>query len=159
MNSSNPKKIIEFGLDDEYSVERIDADITQLEQKIKADPEAAEALFRLGTLYLRRERHGDAIKMFELCLRKNANHVEAYFLLGNCYLRHDQYEIAARYFLKGLKANPNHKPSLFNIGLCYAELKMPKKAENAFRKFYLIEETQQWREEARYQLYKLGVSV
>lgn len=158
MDSSHRKKIIEI-LDEDSETLRVDNDIEIFRKKVEASPHDPDALFMLGTLYLRRDRMADAISMFEQCLAHDPGRMEAFFLLGNSYIRYDQYELAARYYLKALKLNPNHGPTLYNIGLCYIELGLRDKAINALKKFYIVEETVQWKEEAKYQLYKLGVHV
>jgi tetratricopeptide (TPR) repeat protein len=134
-----------------------DAEIARLEAMAKKDGSNAELFFKIGTLCLKRERHADAIAAFEDCLRIKPDYPEVNYLLGNSYISHKQFEIAARYYMKSLRANPNHKPSLYNIGLCYVETGMKDKAIQAFRKFHAIEDSVAWKEEARFQLYRLGV--
>lgn len=155
---SRKKKIIEF-IDEDSESARIDNDIEVFRKKVETSPEDADALFMLGTLYLRRDRMADAISMFEQCLGRDPGRMEAFYLLGNSYIRYDQYELAARYYMKALKLNPSHAPSLYNIGLCYVELGLKEKAVNALKKFYVVETTVQWKEEAKYQLYKLGCHI
>ena len=156
--NSNPK-FIEYRLPDDASDSKLDTDIRACRERIEAEPANADNYFRLATYMIIKEKPGDAIELLEQCLRRNPEHMEAYFLLGNSYIKHSQHEIAARYYLKALKLDPGHIPSLFNIGLCYAELGIKKKAVSAFKKFYALEESNQWREEAKYQLYKLGVNL
>jgi tetratricopeptide (TPR) repeat protein len=159
LEQSPGRRFIEYKLPDDATDSKLDADIKTCRERIETDPENAENYFRLATFMITKEKPGDAIQLLEQCLRRNADHMEAFFLLGNCYIKHNQHEIAARYYLKALKINSDHIPSLFNIGLCYMELGMKKKAVSAFKKFYALEESNQWREEAKYQLYKLGVNL
>ncbi|MBL8028608.1 MAG: tetratricopeptide repeat protein [Fibrobacteres bacterium] len=140
------------------SAKAIDAEIVKVREHLKKDSSNADLFFKLGTLCLKRERHADAIEAFEDCIRIRPEYPEVNYLLGNSYISHKQFEIAARYFMKSLRSNPNHKPSLYNIGLCYVETGMKDKAIQAFRKFHAIEESIAWKEEARFQLYRLGVN-
>jgi len=158
METSGKKKIIELPNADS-SIHDIDAGIATFKKKIQDEPNNPEPYFILATLHLRRDRVADAISLLEQCLQHKQNHQEALFLLGNCYLRFDQYEIGARYFMKALKVNANHSASLYNIGLCYLELGMKDKAIAALKKFLSVEESASWREDAKFQLYKLGISA
>lgn len=139
--------------------ERLERELQTAQEQLSASPEDPALSFNLATIYLRRGRIADAIPMLEHSLRRNQNNAEGFFLLGNCYIRHDAWEMAARYYLKALRLNPDHAPALYNIGLCYATLDAKPKAINAFKKFYLLEKTPEWREETKYQLFKLGVQI
>ncbi len=159
MEENTGAKFIEYAIPSDESGDGIENSFRQYQKKIVEFPADAENYFKLATLFISKDKIADAISMLEQCLKRNPEHNEAYFLLGNSYIRHDQFELAARYYLKALKINPNHAPSLFNIGLCFTMLNFPKKAINAFKKFFMIESSSKWREEAKYQLYKLGVKV
>jgi tetratricopeptide (TPR) repeat protein len=141
----------------EESGRQIDSEITKLKAQSTSDTVNADLFFKIATLCLKRERHADAIAAFEDCLRIRPDYPEVNYLLGNAYISHNQHEIAARYYMKSLRSNPNHKPSLYNIGLCYVETGLKEKAIQAFRKFHAIEDSVAWKEEARFQLYRLGV--
>jgi len=144
---------------DDSASDKIDQEIQACQERLKAAPEDAALCYQLATLYVRKGRLADAIPMLEHSLRLNQSNSEGFFLLGNCYIRHDAWEMAARYYLRALKINPDHVPSLYNIGLCYAALDNKVKAVSAFKKFYALETSREWREEAKYQLFKLGVNL
>ncbi len=155
MDENKPYISIDPSGDD--TMRKVDEEIGFLVGEIKKNSANPDLFFRMGTLCLKRERHADAIDAFESCLKIRPEYPEVNYLLGNAYISHKQYEIAARYYMKSLRSNPNHAPTLYNIALCYAETGLKDKAIQAFRKFHAIEESVAWKEEARFQLYKLGV--
>lgn len=159
MQEDTGKRYIEYQFPANTSTDKLENDLAAFQQNLQQASETAENYFRFAALLMSKNKIADAIRMLEFCTRKSPDYPEANFLLGNCYIRHDQYEIAARYYLKELKANSNHIPSLFNIGLCYSELRIAQKAISAFKKFYALEVSTRWREEAKYRLYKLGVNI
>jgi tetratricopeptide (TPR) repeat protein len=143
----------------EFTLEKIQNDIRELKEAVGLGTADAAAMFRLATLYLNRERFGDAIKMLESVLKVQPENVEASYLLGNSYLHYEKHEFAARYFTKALKYNPGHLPSLYNLGICYETLGLKSKAIQIFKKFFVLEKDTKWKEEARFRLFKLGLNV
>ena len=152
-------RFMNFEVEDDKASARYEAEIQAVIAAVKKNPEDGKSWLRQGELQLQKQKFSDAIHSFEHAIRNGQNTHEAYFLLGNCYLNFNEFEMAARYYIKGLRINPDHTPTLFNAGFCYLRLGINDKAISAFKKFYALEKTTEWKEEARFQLFKLGLKI
>ncbi|MGC2182276.1 MAG: tetratricopeptide repeat protein [Terriglobales bacterium] len=91
------------------------------------DPESAEALYGLGSVYLKQEKAGQARESFERATKLQASYPDtlanAWNNLGLLATREGRTDEAIPYFQEALKLNPDHLIALENLGNAYRQRK------------------------------------
>jgi tetratricopeptide (TPR) repeat protein/peroxiredoxin len=96
-------------------------------QALRADPSSAEALYGLGSVYLKQEKNRDAHENFERATRLQASYPDtlanSWNNLGLLATREGHTAEAIPYFQEALKLNPDHLIALENLGNAYRQQK------------------------------------
>ncbi len=91
------------------------------------DPSSAEALYGLGSVYLKQEKTGQARDNFERATKLQASYPDtlanAWNNLGLLATREGRTAEAIPYFEKSIKLNPDHLIALENLGNAYRQQK------------------------------------
>jgi len=91
------------------------------------DPESAEALYGLGSVYLKLEKGAEARESFERAIKLRASYPDtlanAWNNLGLLATREGHTAEAIPYFQEALKLNPDHLIALENLGNAYRQQK------------------------------------
>ena len=91
------------------------------------EPSSAEALYGLGSVYLKREKIAEARESFERATTAQASYPEtvanAWNNLGLLATREGRTAEAIPYFQEALKLSPDHLVGLENLGNAYRQLK------------------------------------
>jgi tetratricopeptide (TPR) repeat protein len=94
---------------------------------LKEDPGSAEALYGLGSIYLKQQKDEQAQASFERATQLKASYPEttpnAWNNLGLLATRQGQTAKAIGYFEQALALNPNHFIALENLGSAYRQQK------------------------------------
>jgi tetratricopeptide (TPR) repeat protein len=94
---------------------------------LRDDPESAEALYGLGSVYLKQEKGGEARQSFERATKLQASYPDtvanAWNNLGLLATREGNTAEAIPYFQEALKLNPDHLIALENLGNAYRQQK------------------------------------
>ena len=94
---------------------------------LRDDPESAEALYGLGSVYLKQEKSGEARQSFERAVKLQASYPDtvgnAWNNLGLLATREGRTDEAIPYFQEALKLNPDHLIALENLGNAYRQQK------------------------------------
>ena len=100
----------------------------------KDDPDGAEPLYGLGSVYLEQERRKEARECFERAVKSTADYPatlpNAWNNLGILAAREGKTDEAIGFFQKALEIDPDHAVALQNLGNAYRQ----KKDWNAARK-------------------------
>lgn len=88
-------------------------------QVIAAKPQAPEAYYNLGTLYLRRDRFPEARRYLEQAVQLRPNYPEAWNNLGMLCAEQAQPEEAIADFKQSLLLQPGYTVALLNLGNLY----------------------------------------
>ncbi|HZS70890.1 MAG TPA: FG-GAP-like repeat-containing protein [Candidatus Acidoferrum sp.] len=88
-------------------------------QVIAARPNDPEALYNLGTLYLRRNALADSQRLLERAVKLRPNYPEAWNNLGMIAAQERRSEEAVGYFNKSLELRPAYTTALVNLGNLY----------------------------------------
>ena len=93
---------------------------------LKDDPSNAEAVYGLGSVYLKQERNSEAREAFERTVKLKADSpstlTNAWNNLGLLAAREGKMPEAKSYFQEALRLNPNHLVALDNLGSVYRRL-------------------------------------
>jgi len=102
------------------------------------DPESAEALYGLGSVYLKQEKAGQARESFERATRLQASYPDtlanAWNNLGLLATREGRTDEAIPYFQEALNLNPDHLIALENLGNAYRQQKNWDEARKALER-------------------------
>jgi tetratricopeptide (TPR) repeat protein/peroxiredoxin len=94
---------------------------------LRDDPSSAEALYGLGSVYLKQEKTSAARENFERATRLQASYPDtlanAWNNLGLLATREGRTAAAIPYFVEALKLNPDHLIALENLGNAYRQQK------------------------------------
>jgi tetratricopeptide (TPR) repeat protein len=100
----------------------------------KEDPDSAEPLYGLGSVYLEQEKRKEARECFERAVKSTADYPatlpNAWNNLGILAAREGKTDEAIGFFQKALRIDPDHAVALQNLGNAYRQ----KKDWNAARK-------------------------
>jgi Flp pilus assembly protein TadD/peroxiredoxin len=88
-------------------------------QVIAEDPENAEALYNLGTLYLRSNQSEQARQYLEQTVKRRPNYPEAWNNLGMLCAQEGQADEAIHDFQRSLELRPDYSIALLNLGNLY----------------------------------------
>ena len=90
---------------------------------LRDDPASAEALYGLGSVYLKQEKTADARQAFEQAIKLQASYPDtlpnAWNNLGLLATREGRTAEAIPYFQQALKLSPDHLVALENLGNAY----------------------------------------
>ena len=94
---------------------------------LRDDPSSAEALYGLGSVYLKQEKSREARESFERATKLQASYPDtlanAWNNLGLLATREGRTAEAIPYFQEALKLNPDHLIALENLGNAYRQQK------------------------------------
>jgi tetratricopeptide (TPR) repeat protein len=109
---------------------------------LRDDASSAEALYGLGSVYLRQEKEADARKSFEKAVRSRAGYPEtlpnAWNNLGLLATREGQTDQAIEFFRKALQLSPDHLVALENLGNAYRQQKRWDEALKTLQKATIV---------------------
>jgi tetratricopeptide (TPR) repeat protein len=97
----------------------LDQAAESFKQVIAAKPQAPEAYYNLGTLYLRRNNLPEARRYLEQALQLRANYPDAWNNLGMIAAQQGKIEEAIADFKESLSLQPNYTVALLNLGNLY----------------------------------------
>ena len=106
------------------------------QQVIAANPEDADALYNLGTLYLRRNAPEKARPNLEQAARLRPTYPEAWNNLGMLAAQQGKDEEAIRNFQKSLEVRPSYGTALLNLGNLYRRQGDFAQAETFLKRAY-----------------------
>ncbi len=117
----------------------LDQAAESFKQVIAAKPEAPEAYYNLGTLYLRRNNLPDATRYLEQAVKLRPNYPEAWNNLGMIAAEEGQADQAIDHFKQSLLLLPSYTVALLNLGNLYRRLGNYGEAETLLVKALEIE--------------------
>ena len=97
----------------------LDQAVESFKQVVAAKPQAPEAYYNLGTLYLRRNRFADARRYLQQAVQLRPNYPEAWNNLGMISAQEGQPGEAIANFKQSLSVQPNYTAALLNLGNLY----------------------------------------
>ena len=93
------------------------------QQALRNDPSSAEALYGIGSVYLKQNKNAAAREAFERAVKLQASYpdtlADAWNNLGVIATREGRVQDSIGYFEQALKLNPDHLLSLDNLGNAY----------------------------------------
>jgi len=93
------------------------------DQAFREDPESAEALYGVGSVYLNQNKNAEARAVFEKAVKLTASYPgtlpDTWNNLGVIATREGHVEDSVQYFQEALKLSPRHILSLDNLGNAY----------------------------------------
>jgi tetratricopeptide (TPR) repeat protein len=92
----------------------------QYRKALALNPNHRGALFRLGVLYTKQKRYGEAIDAWNRYLRATNDDATGYANLGFCLELAGRSEEAESAYKKGIKRDPTNAPCRVNFGLLLA---------------------------------------
>jgi len=102
---------------------------------LRDDPSSAEALYGLGSVYLKQQKSGEAQESFERAIKLHASYPDtvpnAWNNLGLLATQEGRMADAIPYFQEALKLNPDHLIALENLGNAYRQQKQWDEARGA----------------------------
>jgi tetratricopeptide (TPR) repeat protein len=94
---------------------------------LRDDPSSAEALYGLGSVYLKQQKTGEARDSFERAIKLHGSYPDtvpnAWNNLGLLATKEGRLAEAIPYFQEALKLNPDHLIALDNLGNAYRQQK------------------------------------
>jgi tetratricopeptide (TPR) repeat protein len=102
------------------------------QKKITEQFLTADRDYRMGELFLTRDRFKEAVKLFEDALAVEPDHINALFRLGYCKMKLGNYEGAADAFYRTLRQNSKFKYANLNL----ARIAVIQKNFNSAKDFY-----------------------
>ncbi len=101
---------------------------------LKDDPSNAEALYGLGSVYLKQEKNNEARETFERTVKLKTNYpntlTNAWNNLGLLAARQGKMPEAVAYFREALRLDPDHVVALDNLGAAYRQMQNWDEARN-----------------------------
>lgn len=108
------------------------------ELALKDDPDSAEPLYGLGSVYLQQQKLLMAQEMFARAVKARANYPgtlpNAWNNLGLLAARAGRTDEAIAYFDRALQIDPDHLIALVNLGNAYRQAKRWEEAKTAFQR-------------------------
>jgi tetratricopeptide (TPR) repeat protein/peroxiredoxin len=103
---------------------------------LRDNPESAEALYGIGSVYLDQEKTAEARESFERALTLRASYPDtmanSWNNLGLLAAREGRTGEAVGYFQKAIKLSPDHRIALDNLGGAYRQLKRWDEARKTY---------------------------
>lgn len=107
---------------------------TYFQAALREDPASAEALYGLGSVYLKQQKNNEAQAAFERATQLKSSYPEttpnAWNNLGLLATREGQTQTAITYFEQALKLDPDHFIALENLGSAYRQQKRWQEARS-----------------------------
>jgi tetratricopeptide (TPR) repeat protein len=98
---------------------------TFFRRALQDDPESAEALYGLGSVYLQQQKHPEARESFERALKLQSSYPgtipNAWNNLGILSAREGNATAAVEFFQRALQVDPAHLIALLNLGNAYRQ--------------------------------------
>jgi tetratricopeptide (TPR) repeat protein len=118
-----------------------DPELTELERRVRADPENADLHQSLGRLYLRRGRADDAIAAYRESLTLDPSNVWTWLYLGNWYYERGDDESALESFSRAAELMPGNETALWCMANVYERQGLWDLAETHYRKAVALNPT------------------
>ncbi len=94
----------------------------------------AEWAYTQGMLALDRRQTADAVRYFQLAIKRDAMHLDAYLRLGDLYSMQQKYLPAESYYNKVLRYDPESIPAYSALGTMYREMGNYRESLSFYRK-------------------------
>jgi len=108
------------------------------ERALHDNPDSAEALYGLGSVYLNQQKTAEARESFERATKLHASYPDtlanSWNNLGLLFARDGRTEEAIGYFDQALRLSPDHVVALENLGSAYRQLKQWDDARKAYER-------------------------
>ena len=105
---------------------------------LRDDPESAEALYGIGSVYLNQQKNAEARKCFERALKMRATYpgtlANSWNNLGLLAGREGRTADAIGYFQEALRLSPDHLIALNNLGSAYRQQKQWDDARTTYER-------------------------
>ena len=105
---------------------------------LRDDPESAEAVYGIGSVYLNQGKNAEAQKYFERALKMRATYPDtlanSWNNLGLIAGREGRIEDAVAYFQEALRLSPDHPIALNNLGSAYRQQKQWEQAKKTYER-------------------------
>ena len=106
------------------------------ELALRDNPDSAEALYGLGSAYLKQEKREEARQSFERAVKLTATYPDtlpkAWNNLGLLAAQEDRMAEATQYFQQALRLNPDYLVALENLGNAYRQQRQWDQARTTF---------------------------
>ena len=119
---------------------------------ITLDPDFADALCNLGTVYFNQGNRTAAQSWYEEAIAREPDHLEAHFNLANLYEEEGRRESAVHHYKAALKTDPLFADAHLNLALLYEKLELGKTARHHWRRYLQQVPTGNWADIARSRL-------
>jgi tetratricopeptide (TPR) repeat protein len=116
---------------------------------LAADPEHADSLCNLGSIYYCQGRRTEARACFERALAADAEHVEANLNLATLLEEEERNETALRHYKRALAADPFHADAHVSVALLYEKLGLRRTAREHWRRYLQVDPAGAWADVAR----------
>ena len=121
----------------------LDAAETYFQLAAKDDPNTAEPVYGLGSIYLAQNKLTDARSAFEKAVQLPANYpgtvARGWNNLGIVDAREGQLDFAVQHFKKSLEIDPNYSVAINNLGNAYRQAKNWSEAQRTFEQSLQID--------------------
>lgn len=107
--------------------------LNRLIQTSRTMPISHKAYYNLGNLYLKNDRHEEAIKAYNNTIILNKNFAPAYYNTGWCLYQLGNYKQSIKYYKKAIKINSKKAYYYFNTALSYNAMNKNKSAKKYFK--------------------------
>lgn len=126
----------QFGIGGSYMIEdRSDEAIIALNKALWLNPQMAEAMVLLGTIYMKKGMPIQASQQFLSAAMLDSTDAGTFLRLGQVYSQLEKYETAEKYFLRAAEISPNEPLVYYYIGLVCELGGNPDRALAAYNKF------------------------
>ncbi len=109
---------------------------------LRDDPESAEAVYGIGSVYLNQGKNSEAQKYFERALKMRATYPDtlanSWNNLGLIAGREGRLDDAVAYFRESLRLSPDHPIALNNLGSAYRQQKRWNEANETYQRVLAI---------------------
>jgi tetratricopeptide (TPR) repeat protein len=115
---------------------RYDEAISYLTRLLQAEPDDADALWRLGVAYTEDEEPERALKALEFFLTLNDTHPGALEACGCAEFKRKNYQQAQTYLRRAAELMPDSASIKRNLGVVHNQLGEPEQSYEQFRRSY-----------------------
>jgi tetratricopeptide (TPR) repeat protein len=116
---------------------------------LAADPEHADSLCNLGSIYYCQGRRTEARACFERALAADPAHLEANLNLATLLEEEERNETALRHYKRALAADPFHADAHVSVALLYEKLGLRRTAREHWRRYLQVDPAGAWADVAR----------
>ena len=95
---------------------------TEVQKKVRENPNDADALFHLADLYDRNNQYPEAIEAYKKVIEVKPDMGYAYLKMGTAYDQLNQPKEAISSFKKAIQYMPNNAVAYNNLGVAYGKL-------------------------------------